>query len=482
MGWQILKFGFKDLKKSIKHYCFIDHLMRLVIFVILFYITNKYINQLIIIPFIFFVKGYFRILYLKILNIKFRKTMLSLGLKDRLNNCPYLVYKDDYLNRWIIKTNLNIKYFNDKIDDLKVLLNKEIDYIAYDKGYKSIIFQFKTIEKSIKLNKLSKILIEYGIENTFIKKIETEGKIKNYFKINDLKKVENALKNINFRSGKNFIISSENGFLILEEHKNFKHFNFLDNFYNLNLPRNISFLGYDFDNNLITHDMIKSYHWIVAGTTGSGKSNTTNTMIANILLNYDNYNLYLLDIKKVELSSFKNCKNTVFEDDAELIYKNLEYLKSLMNKRNQLFKESGVKKIEQYNKIFPAQKLNYIFVFVEEISELFSNKEFDYEEVIKSLVQIGRNTGFRIVLTTQYPKADIISTVIKANCVNRLCGITSNSIESNVILDNNMSNLLQNEGEMILKTNNKHTKIKTPYFSENDERRVINEVSLHSGQ
>ena len=108
-------------------------------------------------------------------------------------------------------------------------------------------------------------------------------------------------------------------------------------------------------------------HTLISGSTGSGKSVCTKSLLTSILnmFNENECEIILIDFKMVELNLYKHCKQVVkfayeSEEAVEIIADLLEECK----RRYQLFQDANVVNLKEYNKKFPDKKLKHQFIFI----------------------------------------------------------------------------------------------------------------------
>jgi hypothetical protein len=242
----------------------------------------------------------------------------------------------------------------------------------------------------------------------------------------------------------------------------------------LNENKNI-ILGFTEDKKLYTTDIKKNYHTIVAGSTGYGKSNFAHVWVSCLIKSEIDASFLLLDPKKSELKRYRDIKRVLYTGENDKIIKVLKYATNEMDRRNKLIdKEKYVNNIETWNKKYPDNKMHYIFIYVEEIADLMLGAYSDeFTDLITRLAQLGRSTGFRLVLSTQYPKVDVISGIIKINCVERVGFAVNTSKESDVIIDSPVLKTLEKQGETFMRINRKLVSIKVPYLENDHIEKIV---------
>lgn len=230
------------------------------------------------------------------------------------------------------------------------------------------------------------------------------------------------------------------------------------------------FAGVDDYNNPYIINLKDTPHILVAGTTGSGKSVTVNSIICSLLKQF-NYrmNFTMIDTKKVELSPYKNLGEDwciVVTEPSSAIDK----LKNLCNEldvRYTLMERNGWREIPD----------NYYreIVIIEELGDLMITSKGLVEKYIVRIAQLGRACGVHLIIATQRPTVDVITGAIKANIGCRFALQTTSSIDSRNILGHNGSEKLRGCGDCLLKLPDKAEEIhiQCPFISNEEILDVI---------
>lgn len=222
-------------------------------------------------------------------------------------------------------------------------------------------------------------------------------------------------------------------------------------------------LGKDVTGTTISADLRKMPHLLIAGSTGSGKSVAINTIITSILMksNSDDVKLVLIDPKMVELSVYSGVPQLLIPvvTDAKLATNALRKTVKEMERRYKLFAAGSVRNITEYNqkveennqdKSNPVmEKLPYIVVIVDELSDLMMVAGHDVEDAIVRLAQMARAAGIHMILATQRPSVDVITGLIKANVPSRISFAVSSGVDSRTILDQVGAEKLLGRGDML---------------------------------
>jgi S-DNA-T family DNA segregation ATPase FtsK/SpoIIIE len=212
-------------------------------------------------------------------------------------------------------------------------------------------------------------------------------------------------------------------------------------------------LGKDITGGPVFGDLGKMPHLLVAGATGAGKSVCLNCIIASLLVTSrpDELELLMIDPKRVELTVYNgipHLRNEVITDPS-MAAGALNKITNEMDARYQRFAKAGVRKIEEYNAKFPAEKLPYIVVIIDELADLMLVAPAKVEMLVMRLAQLARATGIHLVVATQRPSVDVITGLIKANIPSRIAFAVSSQVDSRVILDMNGAERLLGRGDML---------------------------------
>ncbi len=212
-------------------------------------------------------------------------------------------------------------------------------------------------------------------------------------------------------------------------------------------------LGKDITGRPVFGDLGKMPHLLVAGATGSGKSVCLNTIIASLLVSAtpDQVQMLFIDPKRVELTVYNGIPHLIKEviTDARLAAGALFEMTKEMDSRYERFAKAGVRKIEEYNAKFPAEKLPYVVIVIDELADLMLIAPAKVETTICRLAQLARATGIHLVVATQRPSVDVITGIIKANIPSRIAFAVSSQVDSRTILDMVGAERLLGRGDML---------------------------------
>jgi S-DNA-T family DNA segregation ATPase FtsK/SpoIIIE len=199
----------------------------------------------------------------------------------------------------------------------------------------------------------------------------------------------------------------------------------------------------DISGEAIVGNISKLPHMLVAGTTGSGKSVCLNSIILSILYKAtpEDVRFIMIDPKMVEFKVYNAIPHLLVPvvTDVKKAAGALQWAVIEMMKRYTLFSETSARDIEGYNHL--AAKSNdrevipHIIVVIDELADLMLMAAKEVEESVCRVAQMGRAAGMHLVISTQSPRADVITGLMKANIPTRIALKVSSALESRIILD-----------------------------------------------
>lgn len=160
------------------------------------------------------------------------------------------------------------------------------------------------------------------------------------------------------------------------------------------------------------HEKAHGPHGLIAGTTGSGKSELVQSYILSLAVNYHPYEVafLLIDYKGGGMahlfSNLPHLVGTITNLDANQAHRALVSIKAELKKRQRVFLENDVNHINQYTKLFKQGKvtepLPHLFIISDEFAELKAEQP-DFMDELVSTARIGRSLGIHLILATQKP-------------------------------------------------------------------------------
>ena len=250
-------------------------------------------------------------------------------------------------------------------------------------------------------------------------------------------------------------------------------------------------VGKDISGECIVGDINKLTHLLIAGTTGSGKSVCTNSIISSLLYKAtpEEVRLIMVDPKMVEMSVYNGIPHLLIPvvTEPKKAAGALQWAVVEMERRYRTLSEVGVRKLEEYNalasKTEGMEKMPFIVILIDELADLMMVAAKEVEESICRIAQKGRAAGMHLVLATQRPSADVITGLMKANIPSRIAFAVASAMESRIILDTQGAEKLVGRGDMLYSPlgSGKPTRVQGCFISDSEVAAVVDFVKKHSG-
>jgi S-DNA-T family DNA segregation ATPase FtsK/SpoIIIE len=284
-------------------------------------------------------------------------------------------------------------------------------------------------------------------------------------------------------------------------------------------------LGKDIAGLPVVTDLTKAPHLLVAGSTGSGKSVSINTMILSLLYTSTpkDVRMIMVDPKMLEFSMYEGIPHLLLPvvTEPKKASLALKWAVNEMERRYKLLSDKGVRNIDSYNKklageileqeeldtlsdaeiieeldelvddgdgaidplpllvddgeILEHSHLPYIVVIVDELADLMMVAGREVEEHIARLAQKARASGIHLILATQRPSVDVITGLIKANLPSRISFQVTSKVDSRTILDTNGAESLLGNGDMLYMPpgSSRLQRIHGAFVSDSEVQRVV---------
>jgi len=200
-------------------------------------------------------------------------------------------------------------------------------------------------------------------------------------------------------------------------------------------------------------------HLLIGGQTGSGKSEVLNTILGGLTRYYneESLRLVLVDPKGTEMVNFENSPHLIgnigLNDEDAIEFLNMAV--SEMDARYNVFKTKRVRSLPEYNlTVVKEDQKPWWLIVLDEYGDLTSDPaaKKNIEILLKRIAQKGRAAGIHLIVTTQNPSAEVISTNIRSNLPAQLALRVRSKTESNIILTQGGAETLNGKGDAILKT------------------------------
>lgn len=220
--------------------------------------------------------------------------------------------------------------------------------------------------------------------------------------------------------------------------------------------------GYDEEGSPIIVDMNKFPHILIGGDTGTGKSIFLMLTLANLINQYDNVELYMLQIRKSDLVVFSKCKQVKYMarnlEEAHAVIKHLNNICIEREKEIEKYLDKDILNIVDYNRYFKNKQMKYIYLILDEFSFFVPNntdttrdKRLKKEilSYIKNLVVSSRASGIFVITSLQKPTSTSIPVDIKSQLTTRVCFRIGDSATSMIVLNNGNGTKLEDRTAII---------------------------------
>jgi len=257
-------------------------------------------------------------------------------------------------------------------------------------------------------------------------------------------------------------------------------------------------VGKDISGQAVIGNLAKMPHLLIAGTTGSGKSVMTNSLITSLLYRNSPSDLkfIIIDPKQVEMVQYEDIPHllTPVITSIEKALSSLKWAVNEMERRYSLMSEERVKNIGDYNakmaktggrvvmedaegnpQKYDGGKMPYIVLIVDEMADLMMMAGKELEMLIVRVAQKGRASGIHLVLATQRPEVKVVTGLIKANIPGRIAFAVNNNIDSRVMIDMGGAEKLLGMGDMLFLTTEmmgKPKRVQGSFVSDSEINRV----------
>jgi len=222
-------------------------------------------------------------------------------------------------------------------------------------------------------------------------------------------------------------------------------------------------VGKDISGKSVVADLADMRHLLIAGTTGSGKSVMTNTLISSLLYRNapSDMKLIIVDPKQVEMAQYQDIPHllTPIITQTEKALSAMKWAVGEMERRYTIMAEEKVKNIADYNAKMEQNKdsekggkMPYIVIVIDEMADLMMMAGKDLEVLIVRIAQKGRAAGIHLVLATQRPEVKVITGLIKANVPSRIAFAVGSQMDSRIMLDQGGAEKLLGKGDMLMLT------------------------------
>ena len=264
-----------------------------------------------------------------------------------------------------------------------------------------------------------------------------------------------------------------------------------------NHKSNLAFpAGKDIAGKVVVADITKMPHMLIAGTTGSGKSVFTNSILMSILYRTtpNDVRVIIIDPKVVEFKVYNGIPHLLYDvvTDPKKAAGILNWAVMEMTTRYKKFANVGTRDIDGYNAKVkdgetdengePIEKMPHILIIIDELADLMMVAAKEVEDSIVRLAQLARAAGIHMIIATQRPSVDVITGLIKANIPSRAALTVASGTDSRTIIDMNGAEKLLGNGDMLFYPQGyvKPIRIQAAYVSEKEIKNTVDYIKKNS--
>ena len=215
------------------------------------------------------------------------------------------------------------------------------------------------------------------------------------------------------------------------------------------------------DGKILSADLKDLKHLLVSGSTGSGKTIFLYSFMVSLLYQFRHQELFfiIIDPKQTDFIFFEDIphllgKRVVIEPE-EAIEELLNLTENELPARTQQLRNARSRDIQEYNAKFPDNPLAPIVVVIDEYADLVQvlgkKEKDDFETQMVRLAQRARNVGIHLIIATQRPSSDIVTSRLKTNLPARVAFRLPSYHDSMTILDQTGAENLLGRGDMLFK-------------------------------
>ncbi|MCA8944712.1 MAG: DNA translocase FtsK, partial [Planctomycetes bacterium] len=250
----------------------------------------------------------------------------------------------------------------------------------------------------------------------------------------------------------------------------------------------------------IVRDLANMPHLLVGGATGQGKSVFENVMLASLLMCCTPYQLRLVmvDPKQVEFTPYQDVPHLLAPviDDSRRAVSVFEWVVEEMERRYTLLKNTGVRKISEFNELSERElnkrlkekdidpdevpnQLPYIVCIVDELADMMLvAADTKVDELIARIAAKARAAGIHLILVTQSPRSDVLTGLIKANIPARVSLRVNTGTESRIVLDQTGAEDLLGKGDllMVMPGEPKALRAQSAYIADDELNRMLDNL------
>lgn len=256
-------------------------------------------------------------------------------------------------------------------------------------------------------------------------------------------------------------------------------------------------LGRDVSGAPVFTDLAKMPHFLVAGSTGAGKTIFLNSLILSLLYRPPNninpfgggpeiLRFLLIDPKRVEFPVYNDLPHLFCPVicDSQRAVNALKWVVSEMERRFDFLSGAKARDISSYNEAAiknDEEPLPYIILIIDELADLMASRGKEVEAAIVRIAQMARAVGIHLVVATQRPSVEVITGLIKANITARVAFQVASQVDSRTILDMAGAEKLLGSGDLLFVSAEagKPRRIQSAYISEKEVKKIMEHIRVN---
>ena len=236
------------------------------------------------------------------------------------------------------------------------------------------------------------------------------------------------------------------------------------------------------DGETVYGDFQKTGHFISSGHVGSGHASyDEGAFVTNLLQNYspDHLQFVMIDPKMVQLTPYEGIPYLwrPLAQTPEAAKLAVNDLLSEMDKRFELFADSGVNTITEYNAQF-EEKLPFIILLGTEIADLMMVDGEFYARAFSLFAMKARAVGIHMYLATQRPSAEVLTDVMLGSIFGRIVFAVASDADSERLLYGSEAHKITEQGRLIFAdlVADERKSVKAPYVSDEEVVKIVQSV------
>jgi len=242
-------------------------------------------------------------------------------------------------------------------------------------------------------------------------------------------------------------------------------------------------VGVSENNRLIKADLATLPHYLVGGSTFMGKSVHLNQLLCLFIQRNTKETLQflLIDLKNgSEFAFYEGLPHLTqpIVTEAKNVATALIDFKTEMARRMKLFASRGIKNLEDWNHVYPDEKLPYVVLVFDELSVIMMHPDRKIAKevnlILNEIMATSRSAGGHVILCTQRPSSNVVPSYITANAGGRICFWVPSYTDSIVVLDHGQASKIEADvpGRAVWRRT-QLIEVQSPYISDHQIRETV---------